>query len=44
MRFYHALGFTMDGLDVSLYAHDDMERGEVAVFMKKRVLDPAVRR
>lgn len=44
MRFYRALGFTVDGLDVSLYAHDDMERGEVAVFMKKRVLDPAVRR
>ena len=37
IRFYRALGFTVDAVDVSLYANDDIERGEVAVFMKKRV-------
>ncbi len=40
IRFYRALGFTVDAVDVSLYANDDIERGEVAVFMKKRVADP----
>lgn len=37
IRFYRALGFTVDAVDISLYANDDIERGEVAVFMKKRV-------
>src|SRR5690348_11527637 len=37
IRFYRALGFTVDAMDVSLYGNDDLERGEVAVFMKKRV-------
>ncbi|HEY7343469.1 MAG TPA: GNAT family N-acetyltransferase [Ktedonobacterales bacterium] len=40
IRFYRALGFTIDAVDVSLYANDDIERGEVAVFMKKRITDP----
>lgn len=37
IRFYRAIGFTVDAVDISLYANDDIERGEVAVFMKKRV-------
>lgn len=37
IRFYRALGFTVDAVDISLYANDDIERGEVAVFMKKRI-------
>lgn len=37
IRFYRALGFTVDAVDVSLYANDDIARGEVAVFMKKRI-------
>jgi ribosomal protein S18 acetylase RimI-like enzyme len=37
IRFYRALGFTVDAVDVSLYTNDDIERGEVAVFMKKHV-------
>ena len=40
IRFYRALGFTVDAVDVSLYANDDIERGEVAVFMKKRISYP----
>ena len=42
IRFYRALGFTVDGVDVSLYSNDDMERGEMAVFLKKRIFLPPV--
>ena len=42
IRFYRALGFTVDGVDVSLYSNEDMERGEVAVFLKKRISHPPV--
>lgn len=41
IRFYRALGFTLDGLDISLYGNDDLARGEVAVFMKKRIAETA---
>jgi ribosomal protein S18 acetylase RimI-like enzyme len=37
IRFYRALGFTVDGIDVSLYTNDDLARGEVALFLKKRL-------
>lgn len=37
IRFYRALGFSVDGIDVSLYTNDDIARGEVAVYMKKHV-------
>jgi ribosomal protein S18 acetylase RimI-like enzyme len=37
IRFYRAMGFTLDGVDISLYGNDDLVRGEVAVFMKKRI-------
>ncbi len=40
IRFYRALGFTVDAVDVSLYTNDDIEGGEVAVFLKKRVSYP----
>jgi len=40
IRFYRALGFTVDAIDVSLYANDNIERGEVALFMKKRISYP----
>ncbi len=36
IRFYRALGFTVDAVDISLYGNDDIERG-VAIFMKKRI-------
>lgn len=35
IAFYRACGYTMQGLDLSFYANEDLERGEVAVFMKK---------
>ncbi len=40
IRFYRALGFIIDAVDLSLYSNGDIERGEVAVFMKKRIADP----
>ena len=40
IRFYRALGFTLDSVDISLYGDDDLARGEVAVFMKKKVAQP----
>lgn len=38
IRFYRALGFTLDAVDISLYSGNDLARGEMAVFMKKRVV------
>ncbi len=35
--FYRALGFRVEGVDVSFYSNEDLERGEVAIFMKKRL-------
>lgn len=35
--FYRAVGFRLEGVDVSHYSNEDLEKGEVAIFMKKRV-------
>ena len=37
IAFYRACGYSMQGIDLSFYANDDLERGEVAVFMKKQL-------
>jgi hypothetical protein len=37
MRFYRSMGFTLDGIDLSLYSNDDYPDGEVAIFMKRYV-------
>lgn len=37
IRFYRALGFTLDGLDLSLYANDAYPNGEMAVWLKQAV-------
>ena len=39
IRFYRALGFTVDGIDVSLYTNDDLACDAVALFLKKRLSD-----
>jgi streptothricin acetyltransferase len=36
--FYRACGYSLQAIDLSFYANDDSERGEVAVFMKKALL------
>jgi ribosomal protein S18 acetylase RimI-like enzyme len=38
IRFYRAMGFALEGIDLSFYSNRDRERGEVAVFMR-RLLD-----
>jgi ribosomal protein S18 acetylase RimI-like enzyme len=35
IRFYRALGFVLDGIDLSLYTNQDYPDGEIAVFMKR---------
>lgn len=35
--FYRAAGFGLEGVDVSYYSNEDLQRGEVALFMKKRI-------
>jgi ribosomal protein S18 acetylase RimI-like enzyme len=35
IRFYRALGFVLDGLDLSLYTNEDYPDGEIALFMKR---------
>ena len=35
--FYRAAGFRLEGLDASYYSNEDLERGEVALFMKRPV-------
>lgn len=42
IRFYRAMGFAIDSIDISLYSNDDIERGEVAIFLKKRISHPPV--
>lgn len=38
IRFYRAVGFTMEGVDISYYTNEDMQPGgTVAVFMKLRL-------
>lgn len=37
IAFYRSLGFAVEGVDISYYTNQDLERGEVAIFMKKRV-------
>jgi ribosomal protein S18 acetylase RimI-like enzyme len=38
IRFYRAVGFTLEGVDISYYTNEDMlPGGTVAVFMKRRL-------
>jgi ribosomal protein S18 acetylase RimI-like enzyme len=37
IRFYRALGFSLDALDLSFYTNHDVENGEVAFFMKRKL-------
>lgn len=39
--FYRALGFVLDGIDLSYYTNQDLECQEIAIFLKKK-LSPAV--
>lgn len=37
IRLYQKYGFTIQGLDLSLYSNHDPERGEVAVFLRRSI-------
>lgn len=37
IRFYRKVGFTLDGIDLSYYTNEDVARGDVAVFMKRKL-------
>ena len=35
--FYRKVGFEVDGIDLSYYGNDDVEAGEVALFLKRKL-------
>lgn len=37
ISFYKSLGFKIEGIDLSYYTNSDLEDGEVAIFMKKKL-------
>ncbi len=37
IRFYRKMGFSLDALDLSFYTNHDVEEGEVAFFMKRKL-------
>lgn len=37
IRFYRAMGFSMDGVDLSYYSNEDYRNDSVAVFMKRKI-------
>jgi ribosomal protein S18 acetylase RimI-like enzyme len=39
IRFYRAVGFELHGLDLSYYTNNDLDKGEVALFMKRKCDD-----
>jgi ribosomal protein S18 acetylase RimI-like enzyme len=46
IAFYRHAGFHLEGVDLSYYTNEDVNRGEVAIFMKKRIRtrEPRARR
>jgi ribosomal protein S18 acetylase RimI-like enzyme len=38
INFYRKMGFDLEGLDLSYYSNDDYPDGEIALFMKKRLV------
>jgi len=37
ITIYRKLGFELEGIDLSYYTNEDLEAGEVAIFMKRRI-------
>lgn len=37
IRFYQAMGFSMDGIDLSYYSNEDYRNDSIAVFMKRKI-------
>lgn len=41
INFYRQTGFTLEGVDLSYYTNDDAIEGEVAIFMKRKLIEQA---
>lgn len=37
IRFYRSVGFAIEGIDLSYYSNIDVEDGEVAIFLKRKL-------
>ncbi len=37
IHFYQRLGFTIDSIDLSFYSNNDLENGDIVVFMKRKL-------
>lgn len=37
IRFYRGIGFTFEAIDVSFYGNDELDQGEVAIFMRRKL-------
>jgi len=37
IRFYRAMGFTMDSIDLSYYSNEDQQNDNIAVFLKRKI-------
>ena len=35
--FYRSVGFEVGGIDLSYYSNDDVQAGEVALFLKRKL-------
>lgn len=35
IRFYRKMGFALDSIDLSFYSNEDVQKGDVAIFMKR---------
>ncbi len=40
IRFYRRVGFSIDSVDLSFYSNDDVDKGDVVVFMKRKLTPP----
>jgi ribosomal protein S18 acetylase RimI-like enzyme len=38
IQFYRKMGFEIEGIDLSYYSNEDYSDGEIAIFMKKRLV------
>jgi len=38
IRFYRKAGFEVEGIDLSYYSNTDITDGEIAIFMKRKIL------
>jgi ribosomal protein S18 acetylase RimI-like enzyme len=38
IKFYKKCGFELEGIDMSYYTNHDLESGEIALFMRKKLI------